>query len=72
MIENMLLFPFRLAWNIIVLAIVIGRFFLWWPFLFGSERGVILVLLFAPVLFFWPVELCAMMVPLWPTTIDER
>ncbi len=72
MIENMLLLPFRLAWNIIVLAIVIGLFFVWWPFLFGSVIGVILVLIFAPVLFFWPVELCAMMVSLWPVTIDER
>jgi hypothetical protein len=51
MIENILLFPFRLLWNIIVTGLIIGGFVLWFGFIFGSVIAVILILIFAPDLF---------------------
>lgn len=65
MIANLFLFPFRLAWDLILLAAIIALFCVWWPFLFGSVIGVILVLVFAPGLFIWPAWLSLFMLPLW-------
>jgi hypothetical protein len=65
MIENILLFPFRLLWNIIVTGLIIGGFVLWFGFIFGSVIAVILILIFAPDLFLLPLALAGMYTKIW-------
>ena len=65
MIENILLFPFRLLWNIIVTGLIIGGFVLWFGFIFGSVIAVILILIFAPDLFLLPLALTGMYTKIW-------
>ena len=68
-LKNILLFPFRLLWNIIVTALIIGGFVLWFGFIFGSVIAVILILIFAPHLFLLPLTLVPMYINMWP---DEQ
>lgn len=64
-IGNLLLLPFRLLWNIVVTALIIGGFILWFGFIFGSVIAVILILIFAPELFLLPLVMVGMYVSLW-------
>ena len=66
MFENIILFPFRLIWNIVVTALIIGGFVLWFGFIFGSVIAVILILIFAPHLFLLPIEIAALYTEVWP------
>jgi len=63
---NLILFPFRLAWNIIVTGLIVGGFVLWFGFIFGSVIAVILILIFAPDLFLLPLVLAPMYTEMWP------
>ena len=64
--ENIILFPFRLVWNIIVTGLIIGGFVLWFGFIFGSVIAIILILIFAPDLFLLPLVLAPMYTEIWP------
>ena len=66
MFDNILLYPFRLLWNIIVTGLIIGGFILWYGFIFGSVVGVILIIIFAPELFLLPMAIAVMYTKLWP------
>ena len=66
MFANILLFPFRLLWNIIVSGLIAGGFILWYGFIFGSVVGVILIIIFAPSLFLLPMVIGVMYTKLWP------
>ena len=63
---NLLLLPFRLLWNIIVVVGAIWLEIIWVGFLFGSVLGVVLVLIFAPGLFVAPLGLLSFVTHLWP------
>ena len=65
MLLNVLLFPFRLLWNLIVTALIITGFVLWFGFIFGSVVAVILILIFAPDLFLLPLALVPMYTKMW-------
>jgi hypothetical protein len=64
--ENIIFFPFRLVWDIIVTSLIIGGFVLWFGFIFGSVIAVILILIFAPDLFLLPLALAPMYTAIWP------
>lgn len=64
--DNILLFPFKLIWNIFVSGLIIGGFILWFGFIFGSVIAVILIIIFAPELFLLPLVLAGMYTKLWP------
>jgi len=66
LIDNILLFPFRLLWNVIVTALLIGGFVLWFGFIFGSVIAVVLILIFAPGLFLLPLAIGSMYTEIWP------
>jgi len=51
------MFIFGWLWNIVLTLIIIALFVPWWGFIFGSVIGVILILVFAPALFFLPAWL---------------
>jgi hypothetical protein len=65
-LENLVLLPFRLIWNIIVTGLLIGGFVLWFGFIFGSVIAVILILIFAPDLFLLPLGIVLMYTKIWP------
>ena len=65
-LENIIFYPFRLIWNIIVTGLIIGGFVLWFGFIFGSVVAVILIIIFAPDLFLLPLALAPMYTQLWP------
>ena len=63
---NLLLFPFRLLWNIFVIVGTISLEIMWIGFVFGSVIGVILLLIFWLEGFVFPLVLFAFMTRLWP------
>ncbi len=65
MVENIILFPFRLLWNLIVTGLIVTGFVLWYGFIFGSVLGVILILIFAPDLFLLPLLLASIYTKMW-------
>ena len=65
-LENTVLFPFRLFWNIIVTGLLVGGFVLWFGFIFGSVVAVVLILIFAPELFLLPLPIAYMYTNMWP------
>jgi len=62
---NILMLPLRLTWNIIVTALIITGFVLWFGFIFGSVIAVILILIFMPDLFLLPLALVPMYTKMW-------
>jgi len=50
-------------WNILVTALIVGAFTAWWGFLFGSVIAIVLLVIFAPHLFFLPVEIAVIFIP---------
>ena len=70
--DNLLLFPFKLLWNIIVTGLIIGGFILWFGFIFGSVIAVILIIIFAPELFLLPLVLAGMYTEIWPEIYYEH
>ncbi len=64
--ENLLIFPFRLLWNIVVIVGTITLTIVWLGFVFGSVVGVILLLIFMPEGFLLPLVLFNLCVPIWP------
>lgn len=65
-LENIITFPFRLLWNILVTGLIVGGFVLWFGFIFGSVIAVVLIIIFAPDLFLLPLVLHHLYVELWP------
>jgi hypothetical protein len=65
LISNILFFPFRLGWNIIVTALIITAFVFWFGFIFGSVIAVVLILIFAPDLFLLPLGLAVLYTKMW-------
>jgi|TARA_B100001964_G_scaffold4235_1_gene4574 uncharacterized membrane protein len=65
-IINLLLWPFRLLWNIVVIIVAITLEVLWIGFVFGSVAGVILLLIFWIEGFFFPLVLLVFTTELWP------
>ena len=65
MVENIILFPFRLLWNLIVTGLIVTGFVLWYGLIFGSVLGVILILIFAPDLFLLPLLLASIYTKMW-------
>jgi hypothetical protein len=63
-IGNIITFPLRLLWDIVVTGLIIGGFVLWWGFIFGSGIAVVLILIFEPDLFLLPLIIAAFYVPL--------
>ena len=65
LVENILMLPLRLLWNIFVLALIILAFVLWFGFIFGSVIAVVLILIFMPSLFLFPMGIAVLFTPVW-------
>ena len=65
-LENTLLYPFRVLWNLLVFIVAITLQVLWVGFLFGSVLGIILLLIFMPGGFLLPLLLLSFTVETWP------
>ncbi len=62
---NLVLFPFKLLWNIFVIIGTITLVIMWIGFVFGSVIGVILLVIFCIECFLLPAVLFNFTVPLW-------
>ena len=65
MIANLLMLPFRLVWNVAVIALAVTLELLWLGFVFGSVIGVVIMLIFAPGLFLAPLLVLEWTTPLF-------
>jgi len=63
---NLVLFPFILIWDLLIIIVAIWLEVIWIWFLFWSVIWVILVLIFAPWLFGLPLALFWFLTPLRP------
>lgn len=63
---DLLMIPVRLAWNILLTLVAIALTIAWLCFVLPSVIGIILLAIFWPDGFIWPMTLCYGWVPLWP------
>lgn len=62
----LLALPFRLLWNILVCLCAVGLTIAWLGFVFGSVIGVVLLLIFMPSGFLFPLGLLSFTIRLIP------
>jgi len=66
MLDNLILLPCRLLWNVIVIVSAVGLEIVWLCFIFGSVIGIVLLLIFMPDGFLLPLVLLNLAVDIWP------
>ena len=66
LLDNAILFPFRLTWNLVFIVLAFGLFIAWNVFVWGSVIVGVLLLIFAPVYLWFPLLLLGCCTELWP------
>jgi len=63
---NIIEFPFRLTWNILIIIIGVAALIAWNVFIWGSVIVGVLFLIFAPGWLLWPILIFNGIIELWP------
>ncbi len=70
---NVIVYPFKLIWNALVIALLVWAFIGWWGLIFGSIVAIILILIFRAFdLLFLPVAILVLYRPFVPDDVDEE
>ena len=70
---NAIVYPFKLIWNALVIALLVWAFIGWWGLIFGSIVAIILILIFNALdLLFLPVAILVLYRPFVPDDVDEE
>lgn len=70
---NVLLYPFKIVWNALVIALLIWAFIGWWGLIFGSIVAIILLLIFDALdLLFLPLAILVMYRPFVPDDVSDE
>ena len=65
---NLVLLPFRLLWDLVIVVAAIGLTIAWIGFVVGSVIGVVLLLIFMGVEgFIFPMVFLGLLVSPWPS-----
>ena len=64
--DNLIMLPFRLAWNTVVTVLAIALLIAWNIFVWGSVIVGVLFLIFAPIYLIFPLSLLHFNIELWP------
>jgi len=70
---NILVYPFKIIWNVLVLSLMLWAFIGWWGLIFGSIVAIILLLIFNALdLLFLPMAILVLYRPFVPDDVDEE
>lgn len=70
---NVFLYPFKIIWNSLVIALLVWAFIGWWGLVFGSIVAIILLLLFNALdLLFLPMVILVLYRPFVPDDVDDE
>jgi len=70
---NVVLYPFKLIWNALVIALLVWAFIGWWGLIFGSIVAIILILIFDALdLLFLPMAIFVLYSPFVPDDVNEE
>ena len=70
---NVIVYPFKIIWNALVLSLMVWAFIGWWGLVFGSIVAIILLLIFNALdLLFLPVAILVLYRPFVPDDVDEE
>ena len=70
---NILVYPFKIIWNTLVLSLMVWAFIGWWGLVFGSIVAIILLLIFNALdLLFLPMAILVLYRPFVPDDVDEE
>ena len=70
---NVILYPFKIIWNTLVISLLVWVFIGWWGLIFGSIVAIILILIFNALdLLFLPVAILVLYSPFVPDDVDEE
>ena len=69
---NVIVYPFKIIWNVLVLSLMVWAFIGWWGLIFGSIVAIILLLIFNALdLLFLPMAILVLYRPFVPDDVDE-
>ncbi len=69
---NVIVYPFKLIWNALVIALLVWAFIGWWGLIFGSIVAIILILIFDALdLLFSPLAILVLYSPFVPDDVGE-
>ncbi len=69
---NVIVYPFKLIWNALVIALLVWAFIGWWGLIFGSIVAIILILIFSAFdLLFLPVAILVLYRQFVPDDVGE-
>ena len=70
---NVFLYPFKIIWNALVIALMVWAFIGWWGLIFGSIVAIILLLIFNALdLLFLPLAILVLYRPFVPDDISDE
>jgi hypothetical protein len=71
-IGYMISYPFKIIWNILLLALTLWAFIAWWGLIFGSIVAIVLILIFSAYdILFLPIAILGFIAPLTPDSATE-
>jgi len=70
---NVIIYPFKIIWNALVIALMVWAFIGWWGLIFGSIVAIILLLIFNALdLLFLPLAILVLYCPFVPDDVAEN
>ena len=70
---NVVLYPFKIIWNALVIALLVWAFIGWWGLIFGSIVAIILILIFDALdLLFLPLAILVLYRSFVPDDVNEE
>ena len=70
---NVILYPFKIIWNVLVIALLVWAFIGWWGLIFGSIVAIILLLIFNALdLLFLPLAILVFYSPFVPDDVSDE
>ena len=70
---NVIIYPFKIIWNVLVLSLMVWAFIGWWGLIFGSIVAIILLLIFNALdLLFLPMAILVLYRPFVPDDVPEE
>ena len=70
---NVIIYPFKIIWNALVLSLMVWAFIGWWGLIFGSIVAIILLLIFNALdLLFLPMAILVLYRPFLPEDVAEE
>jgi len=64
-VQNLLLLPVRVTWNVSLAALIAAAFFVSWSIMLGTVAGALIAVFLVPCSLCWPLSGVHFFMPFW-------